>query len=350
MQVNDIGEFQLIETLTRAIADENAACIEGLSERGFRPRLSIGDDAAAWEGPSGVRVLTTDTMVDGVHFSLDNTSWKDLGWKSLAANLSDIAAVGCAPLYAVVTLGLRGDLPVEELVEMYGGMLEACRRFGGAIAGGDVVRSPVFFVTVALEGVAVASRAEGSEPDLLLTRDSASPGDKIAVTGSLGCSAGGLRMLAGRGGFETRPYDETAGHLRNAHNRPVPRVPQGIALAEHGILAAIDISDGLVDDLGKLCAASGVGAVVRSERVPADEYLKRAYPEDWLELALGGGEDYELLFTAPPNVMDGVVDSLGVPVSIIGDIVAGEPVVTVLDMNGEAIPIESGGWDHFSQA
>ena len=345
MLVNDIGEFQLIDTLAQAIAEGNADCIERVDARGFRLRLSIGDDAAAWDAPPGVRVVTTDTMVEGVHFSLDRTGWRDLGWKSLAVNLSDVAAMGCAPLYSVITLGLRGDLPVDGLVEMYQGILDACRSFGGAIVGGDVVRSPVFFVTAAMEGTTVASEEGAPLGRELLTRDAASPGDKIAVTGSLGCSAGGLRMLIEGLGFDS----ETAGHLRNAHNRPVPRTPQGISLAQHGVVAAIDISDGLVEDLSKLCKASGVGAAIHADRVPADRFLREAFPDDWPELALGGGEDYELLFAAPPHVMDGVALTLDVPVSVIGDIVEGPPEVRVLDREGRVMPVERTGWDHFAR-
>ena len=343
MLVKDVGETKLIETLAEAVAEENAGCVESLRQRGFRLRLPIGDDAAAWDGTTGVHILTTDTMVEGVHFNLDQIGWKDLGWRSQAVNLSDVASMGCAPLGSAITLGLRGDLPVEGLVEMYRGMMEACQRHGGAIVGGDIVRSPVFFVTVALEGVSVVYTGADVHADRLLTRDSASVGDKIAVTGSLGCSGGGLRMLTEGLGFD----EETNRHLREAHQRPSPRVDQGMALAQYGVATAIDISDGLVDDLGKLCEASGVAGVIRSERVPADEILRGAYPDDWLTLALSGGEDYELLFTAPPDVMDVVEDMLDVPVSVIGEIVEGPPRVTVLDREGHVMGMESGGWDHF---
>ena len=178
----------------------------------------------------------------------------------------------------------------------------------------------------------------------LLTRGSASPGDEIAITGSLGCAAGRLRMLAEGLSFESRLAD----HLKEAHNHPAPRVSQGITLARRRIVTAIDVSDGLVDDLGKLCKASDVEAVIRADQVPADDFLKRAFPDEWLALALSGGEDYELLFTAPPQILDGVAPILDVPVSVIGDIVAGTPKVRVLDREGNDMPVESGGWDHFA--
>lgn len=348
MLVKDIGEFQLIETLAQAIADENASLIEEVSARGFRPRLAIGDDAAAWDGPPGTRILTTDTMVEGVHFNLENTSWRDLGWKVVAVNLSDIAAMGCAPLYSVITLGLRDDLPVDGLVEMYRGALDVNRQYGGAIVGGDIVGSPVFFVTVALEGTAATTSGGDPPSGALLTRHSASAGDRIAVTGSLGCSAAGLRMMTGRGAFQTHSLDiDTPSHLGDAHNRPAPRVAEGVALARQGVACAMDISDGLVEDLGKMCKASGVGAVIYSDHVPADRFLRGAYPDDWLALALAGGEDYELLFTAPERVIERAVAALDIPVSVIGDMVEGPPEVRVLDRDGRVIPVEHGGWDHF---
>lgn len=339
MLVEDIGEFELIDMLAQVIAEENSRRIEEVGRHGFRMLRSIGDDAAVWDGPPGVRVITTDTMVEGIHFNLDWTGWRDLGWKALATNISDIAAMGCAPTYSMVTLGLRGDLPVDGLLEMYRGLMDVSREHGGAVVGGDIVRSPVFFVTVALEGASVVD-------DVFLTRDSASPGDQIGVTGHLGCSGGGLRAMLWQGAFAN---DEVVGHLRDAHNRPVPRVQAGLALARGGVVTAMDVSDGLVADLGKLCRASGVGAKVFADRVPADAFLREAYPSDWLALALGGGEDYELLFTAPPHVMKAVTTALDVPVAVVGEIVAGEPSVEVVDENGQAVPLEHSGWDHFKE-
>jgi len=328
MRVRDIGEFELIGHLAETL---------GALDRGPRLRVAIGDDAAAWDSPAGMTVLSTDTMVEGVHFNRDRTSWRDLGWKAMAVNLSDVAAMGCSPGYSVVTLGLHGGLPVDGLKEMYLGMADACRRFGGAAVGGDVVRSPVFFVTVAMTGMA----GDGDTP--LLLRGAARPGDQVAVTGSLGGSAGGLRMLAEGPVLD----DKTGSYLRDAHNRPAPRVSEGAILRRDGVLAAIDISDGLVADLDKLCEASGVGAVVRSGLLPVDARLKAAFPQDWLSLALSGGEDYELLFTAPPRTMESAISALEIPSAIVGDIVAAPRGVSVLDRDGRPVAVERGGWDHF---
>ena len=345
MQVKDVGEFHLIEVLAETIKAKGTPSTKSVRDLGYRLRTSIGDDAAAWEGPAGATVFTADAMVEGVHFDLGKIGWADLGWKALAVNLSDIAAMGCAPLYATITLGLRGDLPVEGLRTMYRGMLEACDEYGGTVVGGDTVSSPVFFVAVSMVGAAAATESGITGPAPLLRRNSALPGDGVAVTGSLGCSAGALMMMRQGPSVDA----ETSAHLMAAHNRPAPRVAEGLLMARHGVGAAIDVSDGLVDDLGKLCKTSGVGALLHSGQVPADEHLRKAYPEDWLSLALSGGEDYELLFTASPRIIEEVSAHLDVPVTVIGEIVSDPEGVAVLDRTGRTIEVDRGGWDHFAQ-
>ena len=341
MLVRDTGEFRLIELLAETLASEGVDGPDFTGDDARIPRLGIGDDAAVWEGEVGTRILTTDAMVEGVHFDLDLTGWRDLGWKAMAVNLSDVAAMGCLPTCSVVTLGLRDDLPVEGLVEMYMGMAEACRSHGGRIVGGDIVRSPVFFVSVAMEG-----RGSVTEPDgrgTVLRRASAEVGDAIAVTGSLGDSAAGLRLaLAGEG------FGDSTERLRTAHFRPEPRLAAGQVLASAGIRAAMDISDGLVGDLTKLCDSSGVGAVVHGEDVPVSKELRRKFPDEWLSLALVGGEDYELLFTGREEKVREVTETVEVPVTIIGEIVKASHGARVLDAKGDAIDTERGGWDHFA--
>ena len=337
--VSDIGEFALIDRLARIIAKPNAQRIADIDALGFRMLRAIGDDAAAWQSPAGVSVFTTDTMVEGVHFNLRYTDWSDLGWKALATNISDIAAMGCVPTYATVTLGLRPDLPIDGLEALYRGMMDITARCGGAVIGGDIVKSPAFFISVALEGVA----SEG-DADALMLRDRAKVGDLIAVTGTLGASAAGLQLLmegADAAGLASYAF------LKNAHNRPMPRVSEGEALARLGVRCAMDVSDGLMDDLGKLCRASEVGAIIHARRAPVDDRLKVTFPASWLSLALGGGEDYELLFAAPSEVMEVAARTLDTAVTVIGEIVpAGEGVIA-LDADGSALDIGSGGWDHF---
>ena len=327
MLIRDVSEFELIEALSRALSGPNAGPASGLS-------IGIGDDAAAWDSTAGTTVLTTDTLVEGVHFDLEWMAWRDLGWKALAVNLSDIAAMGCLPTYAVVTLGLRGDLPVDGVAAVYEGMAEASRRFDCAVVGGDTVRSPVLFVTVAMQGFS-------DRPETLLTRPGAAPGEVVAVTGTVGSSAAGLKLLQNGSG-----RDGPLRGLMDAHLRPQPRLEEGRALVKAGISAALDISDGLVADLTKLCEASAVGAEVDATSVPVDPAIKLAFPDDWLELALGGGEDYELLFTARPEAVERLAMEVDVPVTILGKTVAGEGV-TVFDGSGAPLSLELTGWDHF---
>lgn len=338
MNVRDLGEFELIDTLAKAISAPNWQNVLTLEESGLGMIRSIGDDAAAWRSAEGVRVFTADTMVEGVHFDLSYTGWHDLGWKALATNVSDVAAMGCAPSFATVTLGLRGDIPVEGLLEMYDGMMRLTEACGGAVVGGDIVKSPAFFISVALEGLARAGDEE------LLLRDKAQPGDCIAVTGNLGASAAGLKLMM-------EGVDESGlasyGFLRDAHNRPMPRVSEGEALASIGARCAMDISDGLVDDLGKLCRASGVGAQIHTQVIPVDDRLKATFPSSWLNLALSGGEDYELLIAAPESAIHSAQRLISTPITIIGEIVEAKGSLIVLDAGGNPLNISAGGWDHF---
>ncbi|MBI4298961.1 MAG: thiamine-phosphate kinase [Chloroflexi bacterium] len=335
MKVKELGEFGLISLLAKLVAKESQTAAEIAGDAGFRLLLGIGDDAAAWRNPPSTELFTTDTMVEGVHFVLERIGWRDLGWKIMAANYSDIAAMGGTPLYSIITLGLRDETSVEGIVDMYRGMLAVAGEYGGAIVGGDVVRSPTLFVTAALTGA-----TEGG----IMTRSAARPGDQVAVTGSLGSSAGGLRMILQGLSFRS----EVASHLLEAHHRPRPRIAQARILKDIGVLAAMDISDGLVDDLSKICQASGVEGVVHAEKVPMSPLLEEAFPTDSLSLALGGGEDYELLLTAPDATMKKASHALDVPVSVIGEIISGEPGrVTALDKEGHAKHVPKRGWNHF---
>ena len=339
MLVREIGEFELIGVLAEALEAGGSPTGATPGDIGLpRLRLGIGDDAAAWDAPAGATVLTTDTMVDGVHFTTGTTSWLDLGWKSVAVNLSDIAAMGAWPTYAVVTLGLTGAEPVDGVKALYEGMQGLCNRFDTRVIGGDIVRAPALFITVALTG---AAQGQGGA---LLTRDAAKAGDVIAVTGSLGSSAGGLALLTEHVAGASGPAAE---RLLEAHRRPMPRVHEGRALVRYGVEAAMDVSDGLAADLAKLCEASGVSAVVRADRLPIDERLVDVFPDRRLSMALEGGEDYELLFTASSEIVERATAEIDVPVTVIGEIREGDPGVEVRDGSGDVLRVGSGGWDHF---
>ncbi len=325
MKVSELGEFGLIELLAE-IATKS------------RPKpllVDIGDDAAAWSSEAGVQLATSDALIQDVHFTLSTTTWRELGWKALAVNLSDIAAMGGVPQYALISLGLPGDIDVEHMAQLYQGMAELARRFDVAIAGGDVVAAPSVVLSLAVIG-----SAQGN----ILTRAAASPGDQIAVTGYLGASGGGMAMLTRELQFD----EETTTYLRQAHLKPYPRVVEGQLLARHGVRAAIDVSDGLASDLAKLCKASKVGARLFLDQIPIHPSVRNSFKEDYLKLALAGGEDYELLFTGSPEVVDRLRGSLPCPTSVIGEIVSDEPgKIMLLDEHGEEIKLEKEGWDHF---
>jgi thiamine-monophosphate kinase len=340
MKVSELGEFGLIERIREELgAQEKARTILG-------PRsdllIGVGDDAALWRSAAAAHLATTDTLVAGVHFPREGISWADLGWKALAANVSDIAAMGGTPEYALVTLGLPDDFDVEDVMALYRGMIDGGREYGVVIAGGDTVRSSDVIITVALTGRATESQRGEA---LVLQRNAGHPGDVIAVTGSLGNGAGGLRLIME--GKSASP--EAAAFLRRAQLCPQPRVELGQALLRIGIRCAIDISDGLAQDLRHICEASAVGATVRVADIPISQHLSRTFPDDALSMAVGGGEDYELLFTGPVGMVDRVRGRFPIPITVIGALMEDpERRVRFVDESGVEVSFHTTGWDHFA--
>ena len=341
MQVKDLGEFGLLKLLNAMIVEQR--CGSGNSAGcGFRLLVDTGDDTAAWTTSEATELFTTDTVVEGVHFIRTTTPWNDLGWKSLAANISDIAAMGGLPLHALITLGLPSETEVEDIQELYRGMLEIGNDYGVSLVGGDLVRSPVVFITIALNGV---------HPGQPMLRSAAKKGDEIAVTGVLGGSGGGLKLLT-ESGQESNPSQdvsvEAAEYLRRCHRRPQPAVAEGRTLTDAGVAAAMDLSDGLADDLSKLCLASRSSARIFADRIPVHPLLKQTFPSTYLDLALNGGEDYVLLFTASPSLMKRVLPLLPEGAAVLGQVLDGEPgFVAVMDASGSEQAAGGGGWDHF---
>jgi thiamine-monophosphate kinase len=325
MKVRELGEFALIDF------------IAGVLGRPVREDLvlGIGDDASAWRPQGLLEVGTIDAMVEGVHFTFEHTTWRDLGWKCLAINVSDIAAMGARPRFALVSLNLPGETEVESVGDLYRGMLELAGPSDVDICGGNVSSAPVVMVDVVVIGEA---------PGKLLERSTALPGELIAVTGYLGQAAAGLRMLkSGRTASE-----ETSAALRRAHLRPHPRIAEGRVLVEEGVGAAIDVSDGLLGDLGHITRASGVGARLSASDLPVHPAVKAAFPGDSLALALSGGEDYELLFTASPDAVERVRKRVSCPVTVIGEVTRGDPgEVMVVGEDGNALQPGRFGWEHF---
>jgi thiamine-monophosphate kinase len=326
LKLEEIGEFGLIDLLRR----------RHLSG-GTGVRLGAGDDVALLrEEGGGLLAFTADMLVEGIHFDLSFTDTFSLGYKSLAVNLSDLAAVGGGgPCWAVVSLGLPPGFEVEAVEGLYRGMAEIGGEHDCAVVGGDTVRSPRgLLVNVALLG-------RVREEDLL-PRGGAAAGEILMVTGALGASALGLAaLLRGRGG------EPEFSHLVDIHLRPRPRLDISSTLRSRGATAAIDLSDGLLRDLGHICEESGLGAVVEYHRIPLPaeaENAAAALQADLPSLVLGGGEDYELLLAVRPE-RAGELEGSGTAKAI-GRLVEGSGV-TVLGPDGRGMDTASPGWDHF---
>ncbi len=330
------GEFDLIRRLHSLLKAESQADSKNV------PFIGVGDDCAVVLRGATAELLTADSMVDGVHFRSGQIDWFDLGWKAIVSNQSDIAAMGGIPGHALVSLGVTEDLSVLDIESVYRGMAAAMNEFGGEIVGGDTVRSGVFFISVALVGTA---GVDGTGEPALLRRDRARFGDIIAVTGPLGGSAGGLRAVA-----ENR-HSPDAEYLKKNHFRPRAKVDAGKALVDSGFKCGIDVSDGLMADLSRVCESSDVGAEIEVHKVPVPDELKREYPVGWLDLALGGGEDYELIVTAPEQAFQRADKVLVGNLHVIGKISerpsATQHPISAIGVDGSAIAVAHYGWDHF---
>jgi thiamine-monophosphate kinase len=332
MKLSELGEFGLIDridSITNKFKNPQHASWQRLL-------VGIGDDAAAWESDNHIQLATTDSLVQDIHFDLNVITWEELGYKALAVNLSDIAAMGGVPQYALISLALPGEVEVENIHKFYTSMMRLAEQFGVAIAGGDIVAAPNIVITITVIGC--------SSDKSILKRSTASPGEQVAVTGYLGLSAAGLEMLK-RGislDFETTTI------LRRGHFQPVPKVEEGQILVQQGIKTAIDISDGLIADLDHICEASKVSAKIKIEQVPVHPVVKANFP-NYQELALYGGEDYELLFSANKTIIEQAKQALNCPVTVIGDITEESLAkrVTLVDGKGNIIPYKKGGWEHF---
>ena len=316
--------------------------------------VGVGDDAAAIEaGPFAL--LTTDSLVEGVHFRRDEAPARLLGRKALTVNLSDVAAMGGIARYATVTLCLPPTTMLGWVDSLYDGLLERAAESGVALVGGNVART---------EGAIVVDVALVGDAGRLLLRTGARPGDRVVVTGRLGAAAEGVRLLAEGARLDEDGELAASGVWTESSTAAVvaclraqldPRPPLALArsVAERGIaLAGMDVSDGLSVDLLELCTRSGVAAVIDAAAVPVDPRaagLERARGGDALALALHGGEDYELLLAVDPAAVDeiaGLARVWGVEVAAVGEFVAGEPEVRLRDATGEN-PLAPAGHDHF---
>jgi len=331
-RVDEIGEFALIERLARMLP-QSANVLVG-----------PGDDAAVFKLSSGqTMVATCDMLIEGVHFDLTGCSPSQVGWRAMTASLSDMAAMGCNPLFAIVSIGMPADTAISDVEQIYVGLTQAAQEHSAAIVGGDTARSPQgIVIDVSLIGEAVGSR--------YLTRSGASEGDAVIVTGFPGQSAAGLEIaLSGR-----NPHGNDEEQLVRAHLAPRARVEQGLFLARSdNVGAAIDLSDGLVQDLGHICEMSQLGALIDVVKLPISSHLAK-YCERKAKSAatccLSGGEDYELLFTVRGGCLESFLSGwrgeFGLPATVIGYMTSEFTGVRL--ENATDIPLcRITGYDHF---
>ncbi len=310
-KLSELGEFGLIDRLASKVG------------RGKEVIKGIGDDCAVLDGDDFYTLLTTDMLVSGDHFNRDWQTPRQIGWKSMVANVSDIAAMGGYPLWALVSLALPDDVDVEYLDSIYDGMISASEKYKMEIIGGDTTHGDILVINIVIIGRV--------EKDNLCLRSGAKIGDKICVTGDLGKSWAGLDLLrAGVDGYT------------DYHLEPSCRLEEGRVLAPH-VNAMIDVSDGLSSEVMHICKQSGTGAVIDKDKIPVSSRTREAadkLDKDPYQWALSGGEDFELVFTIPESKIEAVSD---VPYVIVGDIT--EKGTYLLE--GKQKKELSGGYDHF---
>jgi thiamine-monophosphate kinase len=334
LKISEIGEFGFIDSIKGQFDFPVQGVIKG-----------IGDDCAVLSStPGRVLLFTTDMLIEDIHFMIDSITFYQLGRKAVAVNLSDIAAMGGRPLVALISLALPVEIEVEAIQELYRGVRGICDHYGLTIVGGDTVASPDKLAI----NISVMGDAREHE---VLYRSGAHPGDTIYVTGYVGDSIAGLKILTN----EITPLEQLGSYFIKAHNEPMPLLEAGRIIAASGLARAmIDLSDGLLSDLGHICEESRVGAVLFSEKIPLSSeltLLAEGAGFNPLDLALSGGEEYQLLFTVPPdNAQD--IEKLFkkhdlAPPHPIGEIEE-EQGLRMANENGSIEALTPKGFNHFS--
>ena len=333
MALEELGEFGLIDRILARLGDAAARDI----------LVPPGDDAAAWAVEAGVAVATVDTLAEGTHWRRDTMSFADVGWRAVATSISDLAAMGAEPGFLLISAELGPSVELDDVDAFADGVAAACDRYGVRVAGGNVAGTSATSFSTTAFGIAAAA---GDGVPALLRRDAARPGDLVAVSGAPGASAAGLAIIAAG-----RTEDPGADPLVMAHRRPQARIRLGRAAVAAGVQCAVDVSDGLLQDLGHVARASGMGIEVDAGAVPVHpSAVALLGAEDALELALHGGEDYELALTAPAATLGALTDGEA-PVTTIGSVVTEHPgEVVVLGGDGRPLAAASGGWDQLRSA
>ncbi len=343
-----VGEFGLIERLTALLPP-------GLVPPGASVPLSVGDDAAALQVGVETLLATTDALLEGVHFRRETASAEDIGWKALAVNLSDIAAMGGQPLCALLTLGLPKETPVAWAEGVYRGLAAMSQQAACPLVGGDTVTSPDrIYLSLTVLGTAPEGR--------VLTRAGARAGDALLVTGTLGDALAGLRALERGWTPESRPFpdDEDQDALARcvrAQRRPLPRLAAGAAALDCGrVHAMMDLSDGVSGDVRRLAERSRVGVRLFAASLPLSPALRRLaalLDMDPVALALAGGEEYELLLAAPPEAVPEVAARLqaaGSPFTVVGEVTEDPAERALVQPDGEVVPLPRVSWDQFTSS
>ncbi len=332
---SQIGEFGLIERIQKILGKaQNEKII-----------LGIGDDTAVIDiGGGKVQLVTCDIQIEGQHFHRNFLSPYQLGRRAMAVNLSDIAAMGGTPTFALVSLGVPTDFPVSDFEDLFRGFRDQLDEFDATVIGGNLARSDSGLI------IDITMLGE-SKRDLFLTRSSASPGDRIFVTNFLGMAGAGVAILQHFGSEFPEKYEKFV----TAYRQPLPRIHFGKKLAESGLVTAmLDISDGLAGDLNHICEQSRCGAVVLQEKLPFESdlaELKNISKKTPEEMALFGGEDYELLFTVKQDAeiekIKNLADQAGVVTHEIGYLTEDKNGFVLQDSTGAKRNINPYGWDHF---
>ncbi len=335
--VNTLGEFGLIHHLTKAFPIRNASTIKG-----------VGDDAAVIDNRRLQTVVSTDMLVEGIHFDLGYTPLRHLGYKSVIVNLSDIYAMNAQPRQITVSVALSNRFSVEAMEEIYAGIHKACEIYGVDLVGGDTTSSP--------RGLVISVTAIGqAKKEQLVYRSGARPGDLLCITGNLGAAYMGLQILEREKQIylsdpNIQPNLEGHDYLIERQLKPEARRDMIEAFAKAGLLptAMIDISDGLASELHHICQQSGVGVLLEESGVPIHQdaqFQAIDFNLDPITVALSGGEDYELLFTIDPKDVDKV--KYMPDLYIAGEVTPADDGLKLNSKGGKLHEITAQGWVHF---
>lgn len=335
--VNELGEFGLIDHLTENIVLQQSTSIKG-----------IGDDAAVIDSGDHYTLVTTDMLVEGIHFDLAYTPLKHLGYKSVVVNLSDIYAMNGIPEQITVALAISNRYSVEALEELYSGMLLACELYGVDLVGGDTTSSP--------RGMTISITAIGRcEKGAVSLRSGSRPGDIICVTGNLGAAYLGLQILEREKSVysespQIQPELEGFEYLIERILKPEARKDAVLYFEKNNIIptSMIDVSDGLASEIIHLCKQSGNGALIEEGKVPMHPLTEQTaiqFNLDPITCALHGGEDYELLFTINPSDFEAI--RYMPDVFVIGEMTEAKAGIRLVTTGGQTHPISAQGWNHF---